>query len=64
MNSRLEGLQVQTDQDLVERGVSDLQEDALSASRGVWPYTPTRDLWQELEAVEETVDDAKSYTNQ
>ncbi len=64
VNSRLEGLQVQTEQDLVERGVSDLQEDALSASRGVLQYAPTLDLWQELEAVEETVDDAKSYTNQ
>jgi hypothetical protein len=61
---RLQGLQAQAEPDLVECGVSDLQEDALSASRGVLPYAPALDLWQELEAVEETVDDVKSYTDQ
>lgn len=64
VSSRLEGLQAQAEQDLVECGVSDLQEDPLSASRGVWQYAPTRDLWREPETVEETVDDAKGYTNQ
>jgi hypothetical protein len=61
---RLQGLQAQAEPDLVECGVSDLQEDALSASRGVWQYAPPLDLWQELEAVKETVDDVKSYTDQ
>ncbi len=54
------------------RGVSDLHdgsisltmEDALSASRGVWQYAPPLDLWRQLEMVEETVDDVKSYTDQ
>lgn len=53
---RLQGLQAQAEQDLVECGVSDLQEDPLSASLAL-------DLWREPETVEETVDDAKGYTD-
>lgn len=64
VSARLEGLQVQAEPDLVECGVCDLHEDPLSASRDGWQHTPALDFWRELEALEETVNDAKTYTDQ